>query len=107
MSVGRPTVARGGGPSERPELLGLLKDAEPLWRLIAVWPNVGGVGRSKAKERMVARWAKLALMREAEVRSCWELLVHNGFVRLDGTVDPVAARYVMNQMAKTVRTSRT
>jgi hypothetical protein len=82
-------------PSENPALLTLLDNRPALWAMIATWPNVprdaddaeGGIVPFRL-------WADMALLPEFEVRANWKLLVYNGFVKRDGTVDPVAMNYV-------------
>jgi len=80
------------GPSENQSLLTMLDDNPVLRKLIGTWPNAWRVGAKKHEQ--ITTWAALTLLREVEVEASWRALFENGFCRKDGTVDPLAARYV-------------
>ena len=80
-------------PSQRPGLLTLLTRDGAAMRLIAAWPNVD---RRGSREDVIARWSRMANVRPLEVRAKWDLLFDNGFLTIDGRVDPLVDRYVQS-----------
>jgi hypothetical protein len=90
---------------DEPELLAMLIRNPIAWKMIACWKKVGM--RGARKERVVERWAQLALVTEAEVEVQWRMLFDCGFCGRDGTVDDVALRFVRNEIQKQIpRTQR-
>lgn len=91
------SAPRGVSPKERPSLLVLLMRDPLAQRLIAVWPNVDRSGNSE--NDIIERWARMANCRENEVANKWSMLVGNGFVKMDGTVDEFAEKFVTSVAA--------
>jgi len=79
-------------PTEMPSLLLLLDDSPALCKLIAAWPNAFRAGAKKHEQ--VETWAQLTGLRPLEVARAWRLLLENGFVNRDGTVDEVTGLYL-------------
>ena len=92
------------GPSERPELLVVLRDNPILWALVATWPQVR-LAKTR-RDKVAEKWARCANRRTAEVEAAWDALFQNGICRRDGTVDPSAARYVKEQIARSLGLKR-
>jgi len=68
--------------------------------LLATWPNVQD--REGTRREVAERWSALSGVRVDDVLYLWDRLIGNGFVTMDGKVDPVADRYAQSLLAASV-----
>lgn len=89
-------------PSSQPLLLVLLLGDErkpnlAACMMLATWVNVKDY---TGEPREVAeRWSRVSGVRADDVVTLWGRLVGNGFVTMDGQVDPVAINYASQVLA--------
>ena len=83
-----------------PEAIILIADHPVALKLIAAWPNVP---KHRTRDKTEQAWAKTAGVALQEVRTWWDMLMHNRFIYRDGGVDPTARQFVMNQAAKHIK----
>ncbi len=75
-----------------------LRDNAAAQRLVVAWPLVSG--RDAEESQVAAEWASLADVPRHRVPGIAKVLRAHGICLPDGTVDPLAEKFVENQVAR-------
>lgn len=86
----------------RPAALVYLRDNDAAQKLVVAWPLVW-TGDTCAN---LARWSKLADVPLWRVEALLPVLAEHGICRDDGTIDPLAERFIASQVAAAIKAAR-
>ena len=86
----------------RPAALVYLRDNDAAQRLVVAWPLV-----CKRDIRVdQAHWSKMADVPLWRVEALHQLLVEHGICNFDGTIDPLAERFIASQVAAAIKAAQ-